>query len=207
MRLFSGAVLRLEVSERRVRCLLECVFVSGVIATGVVCGNDSGSSSAVPTTSTPASASTNPKQAPSKKNRAEEPKVDPLPPRPPIELTASSFGRRRDPFVRHANVEVDVVQPIVEKVQRPVVAAQYALEELRLIAIVNAGRGLTPRALFLASDSKSTTIKQGEYFSSAEVLLAAVNRNYVEIEVVDTDLASNLDLQRGERRAIYLEHD
>jgi hypothetical protein len=59
----------------------------------------------------------------------------------------------------------------------------------------------------LASDGKSKTITQGEYFSTAEVLLAAVNRDYVEIEVVDDDLASSLNLQRGERRALYLKTD
>ena len=84
--------------------------------------------------------------------------------------------------------------------------AGYAFEDLKLISIVN-GRGVAPRALFLASDGKSKTIKQGEYFSSAEVKLAAVNRDYVEIEVVDDDLGSSLNLQRGERRAIYLRTD
>ena len=38
-------------------------------------------------------------------------------------------------------------------------------------------------------------------------MLAAVNRDYVEIEVVDDDLASSLNLQRGERRAIYLRNE
>jgi hypothetical protein len=66
---------------------------------------------------------------------------------------------------------------------------------------------MKPRALFVASDGRSQAIKQGEYFSSAEVLLAAVNRDYVEIEVVDDDLASSLNLQRGERRAIQLRNE
>ena len=54
---------------------------------------------------------------------------------------------------------------------------------------------------------KSQAIRQGEFFSSAEVLLAVVNRDYVEIEVVDDELAASLNLQRGERRAIYLTND
>jgi Tfp pilus assembly protein PilP len=130
-----------------------------------------------------------------------------LPPRPPVTLDARSFARARDPF---RSPQVDgIVVPEVErpKAQRKVQMAHYRFEDLKLIAVVNSGRGIVPRALFLASDGKSGTIRQGEYFSSAEVLLAAVNRDYVEIEVVDEDVASGLNLQRGERRAIYLRND
>lgn len=136
----------------------------------------------------------------------EEP-VDEGPDRPPPTLDAKSFARGRDPF-RSFRSE-NTVTPEVERPrgQRKVQMAQYAFEDLKLIAIVNSGRGILPRALFLASDGKSGTIRQGEYFSSAEVLLAAVNRDYVEIEVVDDDLASSLNLQRGERRALYLRNE
>lgn len=134
--------------------------------------------------------------------------VDPGPPRPPVALDAKSFGRRRDPFHSFVATEEPVPEPATLRADRKVQFATYAFEDLKLIAIVNPGRGsIAPLALFLASDGKSKTIKQGEYFSSAEVLLAAVNRDYVEIEVVDDDLASSLNLQRGERRAIYLRTD
>jgi hypothetical protein len=59
----------------------------------------------------------------------------------------------------------------------------------------------------VAGDGYSSAVRQGEYFSSAEVLLAAVNRDYVEIEVVDEELAASLGMQRGERRALYLRNE
>lgn len=140
---------------------------------------------------------------------AEEGEVLPsqLPARPPVALDAKSFQRRRDPFLSFVASEVVVPEPDRPRAERKVEMQQYAFEDLKLVAIVNAGRGMKPRALFVASDRKSHSIKQGDYFSSAEVLLAAVNRDYVEIEVVDDDLASSLNLQRGERRAIYLRNE
>jgi Tfp pilus assembly protein PilP len=84
---------------------------------------------------------------------------------------------------------------------------EYAFEDLKLVAIVNSGRSIVPRALFVGSDGRSKAVRQGEYFSSAEVLLAAVNRDYVEIEIVDEELASSLNMQRGDRRAIYLRNE
>lgn len=138
--------------------------------------------------------------------KAEE-EIDEGPPRPPVALDSKSFLRRRDPFQSFVAAEIIEPEPDRPRAERRVRMPTYAFEDLKLIAIVNSGRGIRPRALFLASDGKSKTIKQGEYFSSAEVLLAAVNRDYVEIEVVDDDLASSLNLQRGERRAIYLRTD
>lgn len=134
--------------------------------------------------------------------------IDEGPPRPPVALDSKSFQRRRDPFLSFVANDDPIPEPPATSVraERRVRMAGYAFEDLKLISIVN-GRGVAPRALFLASDGKSKTIKQGEYFSSAEVKLAAVNRDYVEIEVVDDDLGSSLNLQRGERRAIYLRTD
>lgn len=134
--------------------------------------------------------------------------LDEGPPRPPVALDSKSFQRRRDPFLSFVANDDPLPEPPATSVraERRVRMAGYAFEDLKLISIVN-GRGVAPRALFLASDGKSKTIKQGEYFSSAEVKLAAVNRDYVEIEVVDDDLGSSLNLQRGERRAIYLRTD
>lgn len=142
-----------------------------------------------------------------KAQSADEEDEDLGPPRPPVALDSRSFSRKRDPFKPQVATETVIAEPAPIRANRKVKLAQYSFEELKLIAIVNSGRGITPRALFLASGNKSKTIKQGEYFSSAEVLLAAVNRDYIEIEVVDDDLASSLNLQRGERRAIYLRND
>lgn len=136
-----------------------------------------------------------------------EEEAPPPPERPLLTLDAKSFARRRDPFIGFSPTEVVVAEPDRPRAKRPVEMSQYAFEDLKLVAIVNAGRGMRPRALFIASDGRSQAIKQGDYFSSAEVLLAAVNRDYVEIEVVDDDLAASLNLARGERRAIQLRNE
>ena len=131
-----------------------------------------------------------------------------LPPRPRPVLTREDFSlATRDPFQNFLGSQVVELEPDRPRAQRDVKMSEYAFEDLKLVAIVRSGRGIVPRALFVASDGKSQTIKQGEYFSRAEVLLAAVNRDYVEIEVVDEELASNLGLSRGERRAIYLKNE
>ncbi len=139
---------------------------------------------------------------------ADEPEVDAGPKRPPPVLDATSFVRRRDPF--QGLVEAEPVQPEPDPIraERAVVLRQYSFEDLKLVAIANSRRsGVRPRALFVAGDGYSSAVRQGEYFSSAEVLLVAVNRDYVEIEVVDEELAASLGMQRGERRALYLRNE
>jgi Tfp pilus assembly protein PilP len=136
------------------------------------------------------------------------PEVDPGPKRPPPVLDATSFVRRRDPF--QGLVEAEPVQPEPDPIraERAVLLRQYSFEDLKLVAIANSRRsGVQPRALFVAGDGYSDAVRQGEYFSSAEVLLVAVNRDYVEIEVVDEELAASLGMQRGERRALYLRNE
>lgn len=137
-----------------------------------------------------------------------EPEVDAGPKRPPPVLDATSFVRRRDPF--QGLVESEPVQPEPDPIraERAVVLRQYSFEDLKLVAIANSRRsGVRPRALFVAGDGFSGAVRQGEYFSSAEVLLVAVNRDYVEIEVVDEELAASLAMKRGERRALYLRNE
>jgi Tfp pilus assembly protein PilP len=139
--------------------------------------------------------------------RTEDASGEDAPVRPSPTLDTRSFARARDPFQSLQMEGIAVPEVERPKAQRKVRMPQYRFEDLRLIAIVNSGRGVVPRALFLANDGKSGTIHQGEYFSSAEVLLAAVNRDYVEIEIVDDEAAGSLNLERGERRAIYLRND
>ena len=130
------------------------------------------------------------------------------PERPPITLDEKSFSRRRDPFRAFVVTERAEPEPDSPRAARKVKLAQYGFEDLRLVIIVNSGRrGIKPRAQFVGADGRSGTVMQGEYFSSAEVLLAAVNRDYVEVEVVDEELASSLGLRRGERRTIFLRND
>jgi Tfp pilus assembly protein PilP len=136
----------------------------------------------------------------------DEPELE-RPDRPRPTLTRDDFsGRARDPFHNYLAAEVlDTPEPVeIVRKQREVKLSEYSFEELRLIAIVNAGRNVAPTALFLASDNKSKPVKQGEYFSSAEVLLASVNRDYIEIEVIDPELSPGWNMERGERKVIYL---
>lgn len=198
-------------------CLDLIVVVSlGLLAVGPACGEDEpvaterGAPALTAVAGKPSSPGARPASGGSSAGRAKAggPEVPEAgPPRPPVALDSKSFARRRDPFQSFVATEMLVPEPDVPRADRYVEMSKYAFEDLKLIAIVNSGLGVTPRALFLASDGKSQTIEQGEYFSSAEVLLAAVNRDYVEIEVVDDDLGNSLNLQRGERRAIYLRND
>jgi Tfp pilus assembly protein PilP len=194
---------------------LELALAMGLVGAG--CGEDEPvvqqrGAPALPGGGTPATGDksakkTAPTRSAQTSSAAEETQDEEAPPRPPPVLDVKSFARARDPFL---SPQMDsIIVPEVErpKAQRKVRMPQYRFEDLKLIAIVNSGRGVVPRALFLATDGKSGTIHQGEYFSSAEVLLAAVNRDYVEIEVVDDGVASGLGLERGERRAIYLRND
>lgn len=129
------------------------------------------------------------------------------PDRPKIILTREDFSEAvRDPFQGFLPIEDDVPgeTTVAATRTRDVKMAGYAFEDLSLIGIVRSGKSVQPRALFVSNDGKSKTIRQGEYFSRAEVLLAAVNRDYVEIEVVDEDKARGMNWQVGERRAIYL---
>ncbi len=133
----------------------------------------------------------------------------PRPDRASKVLTREDFApETRDPFKNYNEVEnVEVTPDTPRDRQREVRLSDYNFEDLTLIGIVHSGRDVQPRALWVGTDGKSKTIKQGEYFSRAEVLLATVNRDYVEIEVVDDELAKGLNMARGERRAIYLKEN
>jgi Tfp pilus assembly protein PilP len=132
----------------------------------------------------------------------------PRPDRPKTIVSREDFASSaRDPFHTYLSPALANETAPVEVLdkQRNVKLAEYDFEELKLIAIVNAGRNVEPRALFLsASDKKSKSVRQGEYFSSAEVLLASVNRDYIEIEIIDPELTPGWNMERGERRVIYL---
>ncbi len=133
---------------------------------------------------------------------------EPRPDRPRPVLTREDFSSSsRDPFHNYF-AAAQVVEPVPVEVvrrQRDVKLPDYTFDDLRLIAIVNAGRNVSPTALFLSSsDNKSKSVKQGQYFSSSELLLASVNRDYIEIEVVDPELTPGWNLERGERKIIYL---
>ncbi len=193
------------------------VALAVVVSLGLVaCGDDDakttsqrGLGGAKPISSSPPAAQNGSRRSGAAAKPGEQPAVEePDFERPKrAELTRDDFsGRARDPFHNYLAAEVlDAPAPVeIVRKEREVKLAEYTFEELRLIAIVNAGRSVAPRALFLSSDNKSKSVKQGEYFSSAEVLLASVNRDYIEIEVVDPELTPGWNLERGERKVIYL---
>ncbi|MFV8752181.1 hypothetical protein ACNOYE_16660 [Nannocystaceae bacterium ST9] len=130
------------------------------------------------------------------------------PHRPHALISREDFSAgARDPFHTYVTTALANEPAPVEVLdkQRNVKLSEYDFEDLKLIAIVNAGRNVEPRALFLSGrDKKSKTVRQGEYFSSAEVLLASVNRDYIEIEIIDPELTPGWNMERGERRVIYL---
>ena len=129
--------------------------------------------------------------------------------RPARILTREDFGpAARDPFQTANVAEEPEAQVEAQQVrQREVVLPNYDLNDLRLIAIVKSAASIRPRALFVGSDGMSKSVEQGEYFSRNEVLLAAVNNDYIEIEIVDEEMAKALNMARGERRAIYIKKD
>jgi Tfp pilus assembly protein PilP len=136
---------------------------------------------------------------------------EPVPDHPKTVLTREDFSlEARDPFqsfLGNEAVEAPAAGDGAPSRERDVRLNEYNFEDLRLIGIVMSGHGIQPRALFLSNDGKSKSVKQGEYFSRAQVLLAAVNRDYIEVEVVDEDLAKGLNMAAGERRPIYLKKD
>lgn len=139
---------------------------------------------------------------------APEAEGEPVAKRPPPTLDATSFVRRRDPFLGLVTTEPVQPEPDPIRAERAVQLRRYSFEDLKLVAIANSRRsGVSPRALFVAGDGFSGAVSQGQHFSSAEVLLVAVNRDYVEIEVVDEELAVSLGMKRGERRALYLRNE
>jgi len=126
-------------------------------------------------------------------------------------LTRENFGpEMRDPFrsfLIDETIQAAEEAPVIAERQRDVQMRTYNFEDLSLIGIIRSKRGVEPRALFVATDGISGTIKQGQYFSRAEVLLSSVNTGYVEIEIVDENLAKGLNLTNGETRAIYLKRE
>lgn len=126
-------------------------------------------------------------------------------------LTRENFGPdMRDPFrsfLVDETIQAGDEEPVIAERQREVQMPSYNFEDLTLVGIIGSKRGIEPRALFIATDGISGTIQQGQYFSRAEVLLSSVNTGYVEIEIVDENLAKGLNLTNGETRAIYLKRE
>src|SRR5690606_30899268 len=90
-----------------------------------------------------------------------------VPKRPVKILTRDDFAlETRDPFRNYNEVDnLEVTPDAPRERQREVRLANVNFEDLTLIGIVHSGRDVRPRALWVGTDGKSKTIKQGEYFS------------------------------------------
>ena len=75
--------------------------------------------------------------------------------------------RNRDPFREYMDLFVDQEKKPL-KVQRKVILSQYALEELKLVAIVQAGD--YPRAMVIPPGGKGAVLKRGDFVARAETV-------------------------------------
>ena len=173
------------------------------------CGDDASTSASSGKKAKKKSTNTDKKKQEAQESSTEETVAKRPEDRPRAILTREDFGPdARDPFESYQGPRSTDIEPDHPNIkQRDVRLASYDFDDLSLVGIVRSGRNVRPRALFVCNDGLSKSVQQGEYFSRNEVLLAAVNRDYIEIEIVDEDLARGLNMARGERRAIYLKKE
>ncbi len=94
--------------------------------------------------------------------------------RPPlpkaVEFTENDFAendRNRDPFRSYVSLFVDKGNHVVKN-QLPVVLPQYAIDELKLVAIVMAGD--YPRAMLLDPTGKGWIVRRGDYLGKPDTV-------------------------------------
>lgn len=102
------------------------------------------------------------------------PPPPPAPPAPPkaaagptVEFTETDFtegDRSRDPFRSFAATATNT-RTVVN--QRNVLIAEYALDDLRLIAIVQGGE--QPMAMLVDPKGKGTTVRRGDFIGRSEI--------------------------------------
>ena len=98
------------------------------------------------------------------------------PPLPPtnlvkVEYTESDFSegdRNRDPFRSYASTFILVTKQDSIVNQRAVILPQFAIDELKLVAIVMAGD--YPRAMLLDPQGKGWVLKRGDFLGRSEVV-------------------------------------
>jgi type IV pilus assembly protein PilP len=117
------------------------------------------------------------------------------PAKPAIELTDKDFtegATNRDPF-RSFLAEFARPARRVSKQQRKVILPRYALDELRLIAVVSGG--IRPRAMFRDPTGLGVTVKRGDYISKSagKVKQILSDKVVVEIEEQSEDKSSLVD--------------
>jgi type IV pilus assembly protein PilP len=140
-----------------------------------------------PAAATPAAAAA--EAAPPAPTAAEEPdKSDQLPTSGPIDFTEAS--RMRDPFMSYAE-EFAVEAKKRVKSQREVVLDQYALDELKLSALVT---GIRPALAMLIDPTKTGhVVQEGQFVGRSEVVQGGASGAEYEINwrvdrIRDTDI-------------------
>jgi type IV pilus assembly protein PilP len=94
-----------------------------------------------------------------------------LPPLKPLDLTENDFvesDRNRDPFRSFASQFVAQTNTPAAVNQRKVLLNEYALDELKLVAIVLSGD--YPRAMLVDPTSKGWVVKRGDFVGRADVV-------------------------------------
>jgi type IV pilus assembly protein PilP len=150
---------------------ISSVALIGITTWGIVaCGGGASSSSAdagagKTTTGTP--------PPPVRKNALDASDAGPLnlPPLKPLDLTENDFvesDRNRDPFRSFAAQFVAQNNTPAAVNQRKVLLNEYALDELKLVAIVLSGD--YPRAMLVDPTSKGWVVKRGDFVGRADVV-------------------------------------
>jgi type IV pilus assembly protein PilP len=94
-----------------------------------------------------------------------------LPPLKPLDLTENDFvesDRNRDPFRSYASVFLAQTNTPAAINQRKVLLKDYALDELKLVAIVMSGD--YPRAMLVDPTTKGWVVKRGDFVGRPDVV-------------------------------------
>jgi Tfp pilus assembly protein PilP len=115
--------------------------------------------------------------------------------KPPVELAEKDFVEgpaNRDPF-RSFLAEFNRPRRVAKKTERKIISPRYALDELKLIAVVTGGT--RPLAMFRDPTGLGVTVKRGDYISknAGKVKHILTDKVVVEIEEQSEDKSSLVD--------------
>lgn len=108
--------------------------------------------------------------APKRKGAAAEPEAPPKELPPPVDFQETAFAeseRSRDPFRNFAKVFINEARGEVRS-QREVVLEQYAIDELRLVALIQ--RIDPPRAMLVDPSGVGHVVQRGQFIGRASVV-------------------------------------
>ena len=144
-----------------------------------------------------------------KEGNVKKPKAAPKPKKEkPAELEAEEEGltdadfiegpTNRDPFRSFIN-QFSRDKKQAQERQRPVLAKRYALDKIKLTAIVT-GRATQPKAMFVDPKGLGVTVERGDYISKSEARVKQIFKDKILLEIEEvTD-----DKRRKQERVIEL---